>query len=60
MELEQPYKGIFNARISPELHWNIVVYVIEHAAGCGNCRNVVVEEESVTGGEIHDLPFVNT
>lgn len=29
VEPEQPYKGIFNVRISPELHRNIAVYAIE-------------------------------
>ena len=28
-EPEQPYKGTFNVRISPELHRNIAVYAIE-------------------------------
>ena len=27
---EQPYKGSFNVRISPELHRNIAAYAIEH------------------------------
>ena len=39
-ELEQPYKGTFNVRISPELHRNIAVYAIEH----GKSLNAVVEE----------------
>ena len=30
VEPEQPYKGTFNVRISPELHRNIAVYAIEH------------------------------
>ncbi len=37
---EQPYKGTFNVRISPELHRNIAVYAIEH----GKSLNAVVEE----------------
>lgn len=37
---EQPYKGTFNVRISPELHRNIAVYVIEH----GKSLNEAVEE----------------
>ena len=40
MEPEQPYKGTFNVRISPELHRNIAVYAIEH----GKSLNAVVEE----------------
>lgn len=30
MEPEQPHKGTFNVRISPELHRNIAVYDIEY------------------------------
>ncbi len=37
---EQPYKGTFNVRISPELHRNIAVYAIEH----GKTLNAAVEE----------------
>lgn len=37
---EQPYKGTFNVRISPELHRNIAVYAIEH----GKSLNATVEE----------------
>ncbi|MCM1191354.1 MAG: type II toxin-antitoxin system HicB family antitoxin [Butyrivibrio sp.] len=37
---EQPYKGTFNVRISPELHRNIAVYAIEH----GKSLNAAVEE----------------
>lgn len=37
---EQPYKGTFNVRISPELHRNVAVYAIEH----GKSLNAVVEE----------------
>lgn len=37
---EQPYKGSFNVRISPELHRNVAVYAIEH----GKSLNAVVEE----------------
>ncbi len=37
---EQPYKGTFNVRISPELHRNIAVYAIEHEKSL----NAVVEE----------------
>ena len=40
VEPEQPYKGTFNVRISPELHLNIAVYAIEH----GKSLNAVVEE----------------
>ena len=40
IEPEQPYKGIFNVRISPELHRNIAVYAIEH----GKTLNAAVEE----------------
>ena len=40
IEPEQPYKGTFNVRISPELHRNIAVYAIEH----GKSLNAVVEE----------------
>ena len=39
-EPEQPYKGTFNVRISPELHRNIAVYAIEH----GKSLNAAVEE----------------
>lgn len=37
---EQPYKGTFNVRISPELHRSIAVYAIEH----GKSLNAAVEE----------------
>ncbi|MCI5620547.1 MAG: type II toxin-antitoxin system HicB family antitoxin [Lachnospiraceae bacterium] len=37
---EQPYKGSFNIRISPELHRSIAVYAIEH----GKTLNAAVEE----------------
>ena len=37
---EQPYKGTFNVRISPELHRNIAVYAMEHKKSL----NVAVEE----------------
>ncbi len=40
MEPEQPYKGTFNVRISPELHRNIAVYAMEH----GKTLNAAVEE----------------
>lgn len=40
MQPEQPYKGSFNVRISPELHRNIAVYAIEH----GKSLNAAVEE----------------
>lgn len=40
IEPEQPYKGTFNVRISPELHRNIAVYAMEH----GKSLNAVVEE----------------
>ena len=39
-EPEQPYKGTFNVRISPELHRNIAIYAIEH----GKSLNAAVEE----------------
>ena len=37
---EQPYKGTFSVRISPELHRNVAVYAIEHKKSL----NTVVEE----------------
>ena len=37
---EQPYKGTFNVRISPELHRNIALYAIEHEKSL----NAAVEE----------------
>jgi predicted HicB family RNase H-like nuclease len=37
---EQPYKGTFNVRISPELHRHVAVYAIEH----GKTLNAVVAE----------------
>lgn len=37
---EQPYKGTFNVRISPELHRNIAIYAIER----GKSLNAAVEE----------------
>lgn len=37
---EQPYKGSFNVRISPDLHRSIAIYAIEH----GKTLNAVVEE----------------
>ena len=40
IEPEQPYKGTFNVRISPELHRNIAIYAIEH----GKSLNAAVEE----------------
>lgn len=40
VEAEQPYKGTFNVRISPDLHRNIAVYAIEH----GKSLNAAVEE----------------
>ncbi len=40
VEPEQPYKGTFNVRISPELHRNIAMYAIEH----GKSLNAAVEE----------------
>lgn len=40
VEPEQPYKGNFNVRISPELHRNIAVYAMEH----GKSLNAAVEE----------------
>lgn len=40
VEPEQPYKGTFNVRISPELHRTVAVYAIEHSKSL----NSVVEE----------------
>ena len=40
VEPEQPYKGTFNVRISPELHRNIAIYAIEHKKSL----NAAVEE----------------
>ena len=40
IEPEQPYKGTFNVRISPELHRIVAVYAMEH----GKSLNAVVEE----------------
>lgn len=40
VEPEQPYKGSFNVRITPELHRTIAVYAMEH----GKSLNAVVEE----------------
>ena len=40
VEPEQPYKGTFNVRISPELHRNVAIYALEH----GKSLNSVVEE----------------
>lgn len=40
VEPEQPYKGTFHVRISPELHRNLAVYALEH----GKSLNAVVEE----------------
>lgn len=40
VEPEQPFKGTFNVRVSPELHRAIAVYAIEH----GKTLNAVVEE----------------
>jgi predicted HicB family RNase H-like nuclease len=37
---EQPYKGSFNVRISPELHRTIAIYAMEH----GKTLNAAVEE----------------
>jgi predicted HicB family RNase H-like nuclease len=37
---EQPYKGTFNVRISPELHRTVAIYAMEH----GETLNAVVEE----------------
>lgn len=37
---EQPYKGVFNVRISPELHRSIAIYALEH----GKSLNAAVEE----------------
>lgn len=43
VEPEQPYKGTFNVRISPDLHRNIAVYAIEH----GQSLNAAVEQAIV-------------
>ena len=40
IEPEQPYKGTFNVRISPELHRIVAVYAMEH----GKSLNAVVED----------------
>ena len=40
VEPEQPYKGTFNVRISPELHRNIAICAMEH----GKSLNAAVEE----------------
>lgn len=40
LEPEQPYKGSFNVRISPDLHRRIAVYAIQH----GKSLNSAVEE----------------
>lgn len=40
MQPEQPYKGTFNIRISPDLHRTIATYAIEH----GKSLNAAVEE----------------
>ncbi len=40
VEPEQPYKGTFNIRISPELHRTIAMYAMEH----GKSLNAAVEE----------------
>lgn len=40
IEPEQPYKGTFNVRISPELHRNIAIYAMKH----GKSLNAAVEE----------------
>jgi predicted HicB family RNase H-like nuclease len=37
---EQPFKGTFNVRISPELHRYIAIYAMEH----GKTLNAAVEE----------------
>lgn len=44
---EQPYKGSFNVRISPELHRRIALYAIEHEKSL----NAAVEEaiEKIVG-----------
>jgi predicted HicB family RNase H-like nuclease len=40
LQPEQPYKGSFNVRISPELHRTIAIYAMEH----GETLNAAVEE----------------
>lgn len=40
VEPEQPYQGIVNVRISPELHRSAALYAMKH----GKSLNVVVEE----------------
>jgi predicted HicB family RNase H-like nuclease len=37
---EQPFKGVFNIRINPDLHRSIAVYAMEH----DKSLNAVVEE----------------
>ena len=37
---EQPYKGSFNVRISPELHRTLAIYAMEN----GKSLNAAVEE----------------
>jgi predicted HicB family RNase H-like nuclease len=40
LQPEQPYKGTFNVRISPELHRTVAIYAMEH----GKTLNAAVEE----------------
>lgn len=40
VEPELPFKGVFNVRISPELHRNLAVYALEN----GKSLNAAVEE----------------
>ena len=37
---EQPYKGVFNVRISPELHRSIAIFALEH----GKSLNAAVDD----------------
>lgn len=48
MEPEQPYKGSFNVRISPDLHRKIIIYAIQHEKSLNSAveeaiRNMVQE-----------------
>lgn len=49
VEPEQPYKGSFNVRISPDLHRSIAIYAMEH----GKSLNSAVEE--AIGNMMHQL-----
>ena len=43
IEPEQPYKGSFNVRLTPELHRAVAIYAMEH----GKSLNAAVEEAIV-------------